>query len=83
MLIYYIFGAGVLLLNNLMTIGRDDTSKKVERHDTDGWQDVTMMILKHFIGRDQYVEILVWGAYWKPTKPEENGGKCIHISKTF
>ena len=60
-MIYYNFGVGVLLLNNLMTIG--GWSDK-ERHVDDGWEDVTMMILKHFINRKQYVEILVWGFYW-------------------
>ena len=65
-----------------MTIGEWDKDKrKADRHVTDGWEDVTMMILKHFIKREQYVEILVWGAHWKAGNLSDS--KCIHTSKTF
>ena len=59
-----------------MTIGGWDDEDK---HVTDGWEDVTMMILKRFINRKQYVEILVWGFYWKTGDLIWDDGNHIHM----
>ena len=61
MSIYYISDVGVLLLNTLMTIGEDNQ----DRHVDSGWENVTKMIIEHFIRRNQHTEVIVMGFYWK------------------
>ena len=79
-LIYCNFGVGVLLLNNLMTIGGWGQSN---RHVTDSWEDATMMIVEHFIKKKGYTEVLVWGSYWMTGDLIWNDGKLLHKFSNF